>query len=225
MERGWLTPDSVPSGLRNCVLSFPDSEEFHSLIRGALFLLSQDENWEQFGSLNPAETADLFRDMLVRFFDEDCIMFPVGACIDWPSNTIPSGWLDTNQAAISRTTYAALFAVIGTTWGAGDGSTTFDLPHKDGRVTVGKKAGDSDFDTLGENGGSKVHTLTIAEMPAHDHNVSVKSGAAGGTTRIDYVTNSGSGANQITNAAQTRGGGGSHPNLQPYVIMNYIIKF
>jgi microcystin-dependent protein len=58
-----------------------------------------------------------------------------------------------------------LFAVIGTQYGAGDGSTTFDLPHKDGKVSVGLKPGDSDFTPLGMGGGAKSHTLTVAELP------------------------------------------------------------
>src|SRR5215471_17920891 len=62
---------------------------------------------------------------------------PVGMVIDFAGPTPPSGWLVCDGRRISRTTYAALFAVIGTYWGAGDGSTTFALPNLNGRATIG----------------------------------------------------------------------------------------
>ena len=62
---------------------------------------------------------------------------PVGMSVEWPANTIPDGWLLCDGSAISRTDYADLFAVIGTTWGEGDGSTTFNLPNSIGRFAEG----------------------------------------------------------------------------------------
>lgn len=57
---------------------------------------------------------------------------PAGAIMDFAMNAAPAGWLACDGALVSRTTYAALFAAIGTTWGAGDGSTTFQLPDMRG---------------------------------------------------------------------------------------------
>ena len=57
--------------------------------------------------------------------------------------------------AVSRSDYSELFAVIGTTYGSGDGSTTFNLPNLKGRVPVGKDSSQTEFDTIGETGGSK----------------------------------------------------------------------
>lgn len=222
MAQGWLTPGAMPSTTRQCVLEFPDSEEFQSLVLGALYLLSDEVNYEVFGALSAEETADAMRQTLFLFQEGDCVIVPTGACMDWPSNTIPSGWIDTNQGPVSRTTYANLYAVIGTTWGAGDGSTTFDLPHKDGRVTVGKKSGDADFDTLGETGGAKTHTLVIGEIPSHNHS----EGTFDGGTPAALIVQSGTGANikRLSQNSGNAGGGGAHNNLQPYVVMNYIIK-
>ena len=62
---------------------------------------------------------------------------PVGFTADWPADTIPDGWLLCDGSAISRTDYADLFAVIGTKWGEGDGSTTFNLPNSIGRFAEG----------------------------------------------------------------------------------------
>ena len=63
--------------------------------------------------------------------------FPSGAMIAFAGKSVPDGWLLCNGALVSRTTYAKLFAAIGTAWGAGDGSTTFKLPDADGRVMQG----------------------------------------------------------------------------------------
>jgi len=86
-------------------------------------------------------------------------------------SSAPTGWVLCDGSAISRTTFAALFAVIGTTFGVGDGSTTFNVPDLRGRVPVGQDSGQSEFNVLGETGGAKTHALTEAELAAHDHNV------------------------------------------------------
>jgi microcystin-dependent protein len=81
----------------------------------------------------------------------------------------PSGWLLCDGTAISRTTYAALFAVIGTAYGNGDGVNTFNLPNLKGRIPVGFDAAQTEFAALGQTGGEKAHSLSIAEMPSHTH--------------------------------------------------------
>lgn len=79
-----------------------------------------------------AITLDNADDMLTRAIRALAPGAPVGAMIFWPAATLPTGWLKRNGAAISRTTYSALFAIIGTTYGVGDGSTTFNLPDDRG---------------------------------------------------------------------------------------------
>lgn len=86
-----------------------------------------------------------------------------------PDSAIPDGYIKPMGQTVSRTTYAKLFAVFGTYYGAGNGSTTFVLPDLRGRALVGLHEGDSDFGTLGQKVGAKTHTLTAAEMPAHNH--------------------------------------------------------
>ena len=95
--------------------------------------------------------------------------FPVGAVIPYSSSTAPTGWFIADGSAVSRTTYLDLFDLIGTQYGAGNGSTTFNLPNLKGRVPVGYNTGDSDFNVMGETGGAKTHSLTGAENAAHSH--------------------------------------------------------
>lgn len=99
-------------------------------------------------------------------------LVPTGSINAWATNTAPTGWQLCDGTAVSRTTFSALFAVIGTTYGSGNGSTTFNLPNLKGRVLVGRDAAQTEFDTLGETGGAKTHTLATTEIPSHQHNVS-----------------------------------------------------
>lgn len=141
------------------------------------------------------------------------------------------GWLLCRGQEVSRTTYADLYAIIGNTYGTGNGTSTFNLPNLKGRVAVGLDSGQTEFDTLGKTGGAKTHTLTAAEMPAHVHRVGAyPSGAeakgyglagGGGFSDRPWVDAPSAPARAITEGA---GGGGAHNNLQPYVVMNYIIK-
>lgn len=93
---------------------------------------------------------------------------PAGAVMAYAGAAAPSGWLFCDGSLVSRTTYAALFAAIGTLYGAGDGSTTFGLPDFRGDVLVGQAASGT-FATLGASGGEAAHTIQLTEMPVHDH--------------------------------------------------------
>lgn len=94
-------------------------------------------------------------------------MEPAGIIMPFAGTAAPEGYLMCDGAAVSRTTYATLFAVIGTTFGTGDGSTTFNVPDLSGRVPLGA----SSTHLLGSTGGSETITLTEQELPAHVHEV------------------------------------------------------
>lgn len=97
---------------------------------------------------------------------------PVGSSVEGYWTSPPPGYLLENGAEVSRITYADLFAVIGTTFGAGNGSTTFNLPNSEGRVTVNQQATDTYWDVLGETRGANTRTLTESQLPRHRHWVS-----------------------------------------------------
>jgi microcystin-dependent protein len=149
-----------------------------------------------------------------------------GIVAPYAGDTAPTGWLLCDGSAVSRTTYARLFAKIGTTYGVGDGSTTFNLPNLKGRVVAGYDATQAEFDELGETGGEKTHLLTSAEsgVPAHTHTVyggyAEGQGGVVGHTGISTQQYNHNGANANTAADASQ----AHNNLPPYIVLNYIIK-
>ena len=107
---------------------------------------------------------------------------PPGAITAYAGADAPTGWLLCYGQAVSRLTYSALFEAIGTTYGIGDGYSTFNVPDLRGRVIAGQDdmggtsanrltgvTGSVNGDTLGGTGGAETHTLSTAEMPAHTH--------------------------------------------------------
>lgn len=149
---------------------------------------------------------------------------PVGAIMPFGSDTIPENWLLCDGSAVSRTTYQDLFNTIGTSYGQGDGFTTFNLPDLRGRVGVGKSS-DTEFDTLGETGGEKTHTLTIDEMPSHNHKVERTADAHNLIYQSgDIPFNDGTASSASPATTTNTGGGQPHSILQPYIVTNYIIK-
>ena len=135
----------------------------------------------------------------------------------------PAGYLLCQGQAVSRTTYAALFAVCGVAFGAGDGSTTFNVPNLQGRVPVGQLTGDSNFGTIGGIGGEKTHQLTVSEIPSLIVAIQSYGGGLNGGGSWNITGNTENGPTGIQNFP-TSGGGQPHNNLQPYVTLNYIIK-
>lgn len=149
---------------------------------------------------------------------------PIGVIMPFGSDTVPENWLLCNGQEVSRTTYSDLFNTIGTAYGAGDGFTTFNLPDLTGKVTVGKDSDDTDFNALGNTGGEKEHTLTIEEMPSHNHGIKINAPTSAqqyssGTARWPYQTD-----DTAHKWTEDTGGGEAHNILQPYLITNYIIK-
>lgn len=156
----------------------------------------------------------------------------------WPAATAPNGWMLCEGGAISRTTYAALFALIGTNYGVGDGSTTFNVPDMRGRVPAGFDSTQPEFNTRGKTGGEKTHVLTQTEMPSHthtqnphSHTLSGNGGLSDSSGSVLYSVANGnyygfwtSQPSSTTATNQNTGGDGAHNNLQPYLTMKYIIK-
>ncbi len=147
------------------------------------------------------------------------------------------GWLVCDGRAVSRETYSALFALIGTTFGSGDGLTTFNIPNGKGRIPLGAQSSSgTGYYCVGNAGGAETHTLTINEMPVHNHTDSGHTHSYVNTPNTQSVDTGGSTAADEPNIGQTTGvgyanitigytgGSQAHNNMQPYwVFGNYFI--
>lgn len=192
---------------------------------------------------------------------QGAVSAPAGTVEAYAGSTAPTGWLLCAGQAVSRTTYADLFAIVSTTYGSGDGSTTFNIPDLRGRVAAGKDdmGGSaasrltsttitSGATTLGNNGGAQTHTLTEAQLASHTHIQNAHSHEVGadGLGRMYQQAGGGSlsgwgfttggdaviatwlrtmSAFQTTPTNQSTGSNQAHNNVQPTIILNYIIKF
>lgn len=139
---------------------------------------------------------------------------PTGAITMWGTTTAPTSWLICDGSAVSRTTYSALFAVIGTSFGVGDGSTTFNIPNFKSKFPIGLNASDSSIDTIGETGGVTTHT----------HTVSVSMG--GSLTSGSTIPTTGGVLSPIVSGGGGGGTTGQSPTAlrPPYITINFIIK-
>lgn len=157
---------------------------------------------------------------------------PIGTISAYGGSNAPSGWLMCDGSEVSRTEYSLLFEAIGTAYGEGDGSTTFNLPSMTGRTTIGSSASHA----LGSAGGEESHELTASELPkdyasiyarmnsSSVHNIYARSGASLKTESSDYTPlglygNQGKDISVITFS----GDGKAMNVMQPYLAVNYII--
>jgi microcystin-dependent protein len=180
-------------------------------------------------------------------------LVPAGTVIQSARVSAPAGYLLCEGQAVSRSTYSALFDAIGTTYGVGDGSSTFNIPNLQGKVPVGKNSGT--FSTLGATGGAETHTLDATQIPSHNHTFSATTNTTGNHNHSigfsdstipgwSFISNNGAydpvpftsqyggwGTNYSGNHSHTVSGttssvgdGQAHNNLQPYIVLNYMIK-
>jgi microcystin-dependent protein len=146
---------------------------------------------------------------------------------------LPAGFLSCDGSAVSRSTFSNLFGAIGTAWGPGNGSTTFNLPDLRGRAPIGAGNGSGlTARTLGQVVGAETHQLTVGQMPWHGHTLTtVENVTTGGGYGLmenpagfsdrSFVANVGSGPSTATVG---NGGGQAHNNMQPSAVVQYIIS-
>ena len=172
-----------------------------------------------------------------------------GTILPWSAASLPTGFLECAGAAVSRSTYSALFAIVGTTYGAGDGSSTFNVPDLADNVPLGKSGTKALASTGGANtvavtatgnvGGSTANaTLSESQLASHDHNTNIRNSspnpfangaritfAAYATNTEISTANAGSGNGHSHNMSATFSGSAVNAAIvQPYLTLIYIIK-
>lgn len=150
---------------------------------------------------------------------------PVGCSMDWWSSTPPDDWMILDGRALNRLEYSELFTVIGTTFGSGDGSTTFNIPDCRGVVTAGYNSGSTNFGSLGKKVGTETHTLTTDQIPSHNHKYTKTTCTISHSADMTFVNTAVGNYNTDTNATTgSTGGGKAHNNIQPTLVCHKIMK-
>lgn len=159
------------------------------------------------------------------------VIIPTGSVMPFAGSSAPSGWVLCDGSAVSRTTYEDLYTLIGTTYGSGDGSTTFNLPDLRGRIPGGMDnmggvganvITATPADSLGGTTGTEYQALTTAQLPSHGHPLQGYRYNTGG--RCANSIDSSSTLWTFYLGTGNTGSGHGHNNVQPTLFMNYIIK-
>jgi len=232
---GATGPGVAVGGTANQVLKKIDSTDYNTTwgtIAGAVYQASAPSS-PQTGDVwvdSDAVAGVLNQNDYLLKADFEVLGTFIGGVTQYAGSTSPSAnWAICDGAAVSRSVYATLFARIGTTYGVGDNSTTFNLPNLKGNIPVGRDSAQTEFDTLGETGGAKTHQLTANQQA--DMNVwygtadfanAAGAGALGGFTYTASAVNNGS--QRFVAKGSGAALGAAHNILQPYIVMNYLIR-
>jgi len=162
---------------------------------------------------------------LINFYvlgnSEADLSFPIGSIMLFAGSSVPALWLNCDGSAISRTTYSALFTAIGTTFGAGDGINTFNVPDTRGRTAIGTGQGTGLTNrNRGDSVGTETHKLSVNDMPSHTH---TQRGNSGGSGAVRTAGVAGAGDIDHVTATKSAGGGVAHNNMQPSLALGFII--
>jgi microcystin-dependent protein len=165
-----------------------------------------------------------------NYYLDNYILIPAGTIIQSAAINVPDGWFDCDGSSLSTTIYTDLFNAIMYTYG-GSGEI-FYIPDIRGRIPVGSGTGTNlTTRALGSTGGEEQHTLSISEIPSHSHSLYRRINPDAGAYDTDSLRATESSAattdrdisgNFNTNTA---GSGGSHNNMQPYIVLHYLIKY
>lgn len=143
-------------------------------------------------------------------------LLPIGTIVPFAGSVIPEKWLECDGSAVSRETYVDLYNVISVNYGVGDGATTFNIPNLKGKIPVGHNPSETEFDVIAKTGGEKTHILSLNETPAN-----FKDTTSTGNSSTGYIARGGFTSDGSFNFGGTTG---AHNNLQPYIVIKYIIK-
>lgn len=157
-----------------------------------------------------------------NFYLDNYLLIPYGTIIQCAAVNVPQGWLLCNGASILKNSYLNLYNAIGYTYGGFDNN--FNVPDIRGRVPIGSGSGAGLTNRiLGNIGGAERHQLTVDEMPAHTHTENISSGNLPIENDTPDVYNNQT--SSYTGNTGSTGGDQSHNNMQPFIVLNYLIKY
>ncbi len=217
---GYLTADVCPTESVCRALFIPNDEAFLAIVRGALEELTFAYNFDKYGTLEPEDMAACFQDMWDKFCFNEGVCRVIGEVIAFAGPTLPDArWLTCDGSSLLRADYPDLFTVIGTTYGAADG-THFNIPDLQGRTTLGAGSGSGLTPrVLGDIGGEEDHVLSVGELASHSHTTG--NSALLGTSApppFDAL-----GPNPFPAVTGNTGDDDPHNNMQPFLTINYFI--
>lgn len=234
------TGDGLSLGVSLVLLEIPDDAWVRQAIVSALNLLTIENNWREIGSNSPELSANIFSLILqTLLFDyEPPDMIPIGTMTEWPGSAAPTNWLLCDGASLLRASYVDLFAVLGTMYGAVDG-THFNLPNMVNRSPMGQ--GGAIVPDLADTWGAATHSMLLNDLVSHTHAVndpghthpplspsttffglkpsSTNSGAVGTTYGVAASTGPANTGISLGNA----GSGNPFNIVHPVIGINYII--
>jgi len=205
---GWLTPDLTQLSAPVICREIAVPGDLWQFVTGALLELTRSYNWEQHGTASPDESADYFKERLEVYLNSMCAY--VGEIRSFALAAAPPGWLLLDGSAISASTYPDLAAAVPGSWVS---SGVIFLPNMVGKALVGSG---SNYD-LGDLGGEENHTLTLAEIPSHNHSyeLAIISTDILGELPAPSV-------NALSpSVTGSSGGGDEHNNMPPYLVVNW----
>jgi microcystin-dependent protein len=177
-----------------------------------------------------------------NFYLDNYILVPAGTIVQSASINVPDGWLNCNGALLNKIAYAELFFAIGNVYGGAPTDLSFNLPDMRGRVGIGAGQGaDLTNRIMGEKSGVETHALNVDEMPAHNHGVTDPGHFHGyinntGDQSVNNILSNETAADQEDYSATTgisttgisinnTGSGLGHNNMQPFLVIRYLIKY
>ena len=167
-----------------------------------------------------------------NYYLDNYVLIPAGTIIQSAAIDEPEGWFDCNGRTLLVAEYAYLFSAIGYGYSIGvysGADLSFNIPDMRGRVGIGYGTGAGlTTRNLGVSGGAETHTLTVDQMPAHDHGGSTGSTNAaliGSTTTASIAGHEVADNGSHSHTIPSQGGGSAHNNMQPYVVLRYLIKY
>jgi len=216
----YLTADEVPTETVCRALFIPNNREFLANVRGALQELTFPYNFVSEGGIAPEDMAAAYEPMFNAFCFNEGVCRVIGEIICYAGTTSPDpNWLPCDGSSLLRVDYPDLFDVIGTVYGAADG-THFSVPDLRGRVSVGSGTGPGlSARAVGDNFGEEEHILTVGELAAHVHDTG--NSAILGTSApppFDAL-----GPNPFPAVTGSTGSDDPHNNMQPSLVINYLI--